>query len=131
MSQRTEKVERLARQVLAEAVQDLKDPRIGFATITRVRVSADLRHGLVWVSVLGSEEEQEESLAGLRSAAPYLRSVLGRQVRMKYLPELKFELDRGPEEAQHLEGLFDRLHHDASDDEGRDEGRDEGHDDEG
>jgi ribosome-binding factor A len=112
MSQRTAKVERLAREVLGEALRDLKDPRVGFATITRVRVSADLRHALVWVSVLGSDEEREGTLAGLHSASPYLRSVLGQQVRMKYLPELKFELDRGPEEAQHLEKIFHQLHDD-------------------
>jgi ribosome-binding factor A len=123
MSQRTAKVERLARQVLGEAIQELKDPRVGFATITRVRVSADLRHALVWVSVLGSDEERETTLAGLRSAAPRLRSTLGSQVRMKYLPELKFELDRGPEDAQHLERVFHALHAaEPEDDEHHDEG---------
>jgi ribosome-binding factor A len=110
MSQRTEKVERLARQVLGEAIQELKDPRVGFATVTRVRVSADLRHALVWVSVLGSSEEQESTLDGLRSASPRLRSELGGQVRMKYLPELKFELDRGAEDAERLERIFHELH---------------------
>lgn len=110
MSQRTEKVERLAKQVLGEAIQELKDPRVGFATVTRVKISADLRHALVWVSVFGSEDEHLDTLAGLRSATPHLRAVLGKQVRMKYLPELKFELDRGPEEAQHLEEVFHDLH---------------------
>jgi ribosome-binding factor A len=110
VSQRTEKVEKLAKQVLGEAIQELKDPRVGFATVTRVKISGDLRHALVWVSVFGSEEERADTLAGLRSAAPHLRSVLGKQVRMKYLPELKFELDRGPEDAQHLEKVFHDLH---------------------
>ncbi|MQB00622.1 MAG: 30S ribosome-binding factor RbfA [Actinobacteria bacterium] len=110
MSQRTEKIERLARQVLGEAIQDLKDPRVGFATVTRVRVSGDLRHALVWVSVLGNDEEQESTLAGLRSASPRLRSELGSQVRMRYLPELKFELDRGAEDAENLERIFQELH---------------------
>lgn len=119
MSQRTEKIERLARQVLGESIQELKDPRVGFATVTRVRVSADLRHALVWVSVLGSDEDQESTLAGLRSAAPRLRSELGSQVRMKYLPELKFELDRGAEDAQRLEAIFHELHaRDAGSDDG-------------
>lgn len=110
MSQRTEKIERLARQVLGEAIQELKDPRVGFATVTRVRVSADLRHALVWVSVLGSREEQQSTLEGLRSAGPRLRSELGGQIRMKYLPELKFELDRGAEDAENLEQIFHALH---------------------
>jgi ribosome-binding factor A len=110
MSQRTEKIERLARQVLGEAIQELKDPRVGFATVTRVRVSPDLRHALVWVSVLGSREEQDATLDGLRSAVPRLRSELGGRVRTKYLPELKFELDRGAEDAERLERIFNELH---------------------
>jgi ribosome-binding factor A len=121
MSQRTEKIERLARQVLGEAIQDLKDPRVGFATVTRVRVSADLRHALVWVSVFGSDEEQGSTLAGLRSASPRLRSELGSQVRMKYLPELRFELDRGAEEAENLERIFQELHATDATPEGRDD----------
>lgn len=111
-SKRTERVQKLARQVLGEAIHELKDPRIGFATVTAVRVTPDLRHARVFVSVLGSEEEQTETMAGLDSARSHLRSELGRQMRMKYLPELTFELDHGPEEAQRLEGLLKRLHED-------------------
>ena len=110
MSQRTERVQKLARQVLGEAIHDLKDPRIGFATVTAVRISADLRHARVFVSVLGTVEEQNDTMAGLNSAKPHLRAELGRQVRMKYLPELSFELDHQAEEAEHLEGLFRQIH---------------------
>lgn len=110
MSQRTEKVQELAREVLGEAIAELKDPRVGFATVTAVRISTDLRHARVYVSVLGSEEEQSSTMAGLRSAAPHLRSELGRQVRLKYLPELIFELDTGAQEAERLEGLLRKIH---------------------
>jgi ribosome-binding factor A len=110
MTQRTEKVGKLARQVLGEAIDTLKDPRVGFATITSVRVSADLRHAVVLVSVMGSEEEQKNTMAGLESAKAYLRGELGRQVRMKYTPDLHFHLDHGPEEAQRIETLFRELH---------------------
>lgn len=110
MSQRTERVQKLARQVLGELVHDLKDPRIGFATITAVRVSPDLRHARVWVSVLGTEDEQRATMKGLESAKPFLRGELGRQVRMKYLPELTFELDTGAAEAERLEKLLHTLH---------------------
>lgn len=110
MSQRLEKVQRLARQVLAEAIQQLKDPRVGFATVTRVRISPDLRHARVMISAIGGEEERAATMKGLESATPYLRGELGRQVRMKYLPELTFELDKGAEDAQHLEELLDRIH---------------------
>ncbi|MFN2489934.1 MAG: 30S ribosome-binding factor RbfA [Actinomycetota bacterium] len=109
MKQRLEKVQKLARQVLGEAIQDLKDPRIGFATVTAVRISGDLRHGRVLVSVLGSDEERRETMAGLESAKPHLRSELGRQVRMKYLPELTFELDEGTDRAERVEALLRRV----------------------
>jgi ribosome-binding factor A len=112
VSQRTERVQKLARQVLGEAIQDLKDPRIGFTTVTAVRISTDLRHARVLVSVLGSEEEQKETMEGLESAKPHLRKELGRQVRMKYLPELTFQLDRQAEEAEHLESLLRTLNKD-------------------
>jgi ribosome-binding factor A len=110
LSQRMEKVQKLAREVLGEAIQSLKDPRIGFATVTAVRITADLRHARVYVSVFGPPEEQEETMKGLRSATSHLRAELGRQVRLKYLPELVFELDKTPEEAEHLEELIRKLY---------------------
>ena len=110
MSQRIERVQKLAREVLGEAIQELKDPRIGFATVTAVRVTPDLRFARVYVSVLGSDHEQQETMAGLKSAGPHLRSELGRQMRAKYTPELTFKLDTGPEEAQRLESLFRQIH---------------------
>lgn len=111
-----EKVQKLARQVLGEEIQNLKDPRVGFATITAVKITPDLRHARVWVSVLGSEDEAKDTMAGLNSARPFLRSELGRQMRMKYLPDLVFELDKGAEEAQRLDEILHRIHaHDAGD----------------
>ena len=87
---RAERVEQLAREVLGEAVHDLKDPRIGFATITSVRMTPDLRRARVWVSVLGEEEERTETMDAIRHAASHLRSVLGQEVRLRYLPQLEF-----------------------------------------
>ena len=110
MSQRTERVQRLARQVLGEEIQSLKDPRIGFTTVTAVRISQDLRHARVFVSVLGTDDEQKETMKGLKSATPHLRGELGRQMRMKYLPELTFELDHGVEVAERVESLLRRIH---------------------
>ena len=114
MSARLGRVQRLAKQILGELIQDLKDPRIGFATITAVRISPDLQHGRVLVSVLGDKDEQADTMAGLRSAAPYLRGELGRQMRMKYLPELVFELDTGAEEAERVETLLHKIEHEAN-----------------
>jgi ribosome-binding factor A len=106
LSQRIRKVQNLARQVLGEEIQALKDPRIGFATVTAVRISADLRHARVLVSVLGSDEDRRATMAGLDSAKPHLRAELGRQVRMKYLPELTFELDEVTDRAERVEELL-------------------------
>lgn len=109
MSGRVDRVQRLAKQILGELVQNLKDPRVGFATVTAVKVTADLQHARVFVSVLGDEEEQAATMDGLRSAAPYLRGEMGRQMRMKYLPELIFELDTVPQEAERIEKLLHDL----------------------
>ena len=117
MTQRTERVQKLAKEVLGEAIQNLKDPRVGFATVTAVRVSPDLRYARVFISVLGSREEQDATMQGLKSAAPFLRGCLGKEMRVRYLPELTFELDHAPEEAQRLESLFRKLH--GSDDRGQ------------
>ena len=110
MSQRMARVQKLARQVLGELIQDLKDPRVGFATVTAVRITADLRHARVFVSVLGDEAQQVATMAGLNSARPFLRTEISRQMRLKYSPNLVFELDHGPEEAQRLESLFRKRH---------------------
>jgi ribosome-binding factor A len=110
VSQRVEKVQKLAREVLGETIQTLKDPRIGFATVTAVRMTPDLHHARVFVSVLGSEEERALTMQGLASAIPFLRSEMGRQMRLKYLPELRFELDTGADEAERLETIIKRIH---------------------
>ena len=106
---RVDRVQKLAKQILGELIQDLKDPRVGFATVTAVKVSPDLQHARVFVSVFGTHDEQALTMRGLHSAAPFLRTELGRQMRTKYLPELDFQLDTGPEEAQRLEFLLHQL----------------------
>jgi ribosome-binding factor A len=109
MSQRTEKVQRLAREVLGEEIQNLKDPRLGFVTVTAVRVTPDLRHARVFVSVLGSDDEKTATMEGLKSATPVLRTELGHQIRMKFTPELVFELDTMADEAQRLQEILHRI----------------------
>lgn len=109
MSQRTEKVQRLAREVLGEEIQNLKDPRLGFVTVTAVRVTPDLRHARVFVSVLGTDDEKTATMEGLKSATPVLRTELGHQIRMKFTPELVFELDTMADEAQRLQEILHRI----------------------
>jgi ribosome-binding factor A len=87
----------------------VRDPRIGFVTVTTVEVSADLAHARVRVSVMGSDEEKAKSLEGLASAARFLRGRLARELRLRVAPELRFELDRGLEHAQRIDRLLKEL----------------------
>ena len=88
------RVDEAVRAVLSDAItQDLKDPRVGFVTVTAVRTSSDLRHARVYVSVLGDDETRAECLAGLRAATGYLQRLVAREVRMKYTPEIVFAYD--------------------------------------
>ena len=89
MSRRLNRVDEACKEQLSEILQrELKDPRIGFVTITQVKVTPDLRHAKVFISILVTKEEVEESLAGLQSAKGYLKSRLGKHLRLRYLPEL-------------------------------------------
>ncbi|HEV2494971.1 MAG TPA: 30S ribosome-binding factor RbfA [Terriglobia bacterium] len=107
--------ERLADQIRTEVArlitEDLKDPRIGFATVTRVELSADLGHARVLVSVLGDEEARRNTLAGLESATGFLRREVTHRLRLRRAPEVVFVIDRGPEDAARIEGLLEKLKH--------------------
>ena len=108
MTERMRRVDTAVRQVLGDALsQDLKDPRVGFVTVTDVSTSPDLRHARVYVSILGTPAEQEDSLAGLRSAHGFLQSRVARQLRLKNTPELDFILDDTAEKAFRLEKLME------------------------
>lgn len=103
---RSERVEQVAREVLGEAIQQLKDPRVGFATVTGVKMSGDLRKATVFVSVLGSDEERVTTMEAIQHAAPHLRAVLGREVRMKYLPVLEIVEDLTAIYGERIESLL-------------------------
>jgi ribosome-binding factor A len=88
------RVDEAVRAVLSDAIaKDLKDPRVGFVTITGVKTSPDLRHARVYVSVLGDEPTRAASLEGLRSAHGYLQSTLAAQLTLKHTPALEFLYD--------------------------------------
>ena len=108
------RVNESVRQVLSEAVGELKDPRIGFVTVTGVETSPDLRHARVYVSVFGSEESRQDSLAGLEAAHGVLQARLARELRMKRTPQLAFEYDPTVERGVRMTQLIDEL---APDDE--------------
>jgi ribosome-binding factor A len=107
---RTDRVAEEFREVLAEEIQRLKDPRIGFVTVTGVQVTADLRRAWVSYTVLGDDKQQRSTAAGLRSATAHLRQALGRQVRLRHLPEIEFQVDQTLAQHQHIEEIIERLH---------------------
>jgi ribosome-binding factor A len=98
------------REILAEEIPKLKDPRIGFVTVTHVRVTPDLRLARVFYTAMGDEKERRATAAGLRSARAHLRQVIGGQVRIKTLPDLQFEEDRTIEAADRIDRLIRGLH---------------------
>ena len=107
------RAERLADRIRAEVADivsaELKDPRIGFATVTGVDMSADLHHARVSVSVLGNPDAQQKSLQGLISASGYVRHELGLRLRLRRVPELAFVLDHAAEENERLDSLLQKL----------------------
>lgn len=109
-SHRPERVSELVRQAVgAFLTGDVRDPRIGFVTVTAVDVSPDLSHANVRVSVLGTDEEKTRSLEGLASAARYLRAQLSKELHLRTSPELHFHLDRGIEHAQRIDRVLKEL----------------------
>lgn len=112
-SPRMRKVNELLREVIAEAVTELKDPGLGFLTITGVDASPDLRNAYVYYSVLGTDEEVVETGAALKRAAPHIQSITGSQIRMKYTPRLTFKLDPAISEGLKIDQLLHELEDDA------------------
>ena len=109
MTDRMRRVNESLRAVLAEAVGELKDPRIGFVTITGVDTSADLRQATVFVSVLGSERKREQSLAGLDAAHGVLQRRIAGELRLKRTPQLTFKYDPSVAEGVRMSKLIDEL----------------------
>jgi ribosome-binding factor A len=114
MTERLRRVNESVRQVLSEAVGDLKDPRIGFVTVTGVETTPDLRHARVFVSVLGTERKRRQTLEGLQSAHAVLQTRLARELRMKRTPQLAFEYDPSVERGVRMTKLIDELAPDDS-----------------
>jgi ribosome-binding factor A len=107
MSRRTDQIGEAIREAVAEILTyGLKDPRIGFVTITRVEVTPDLRTARVMFGVLGDQKQRDKTLAGLTAAAGYLRREIGRRVQMRYTPALTFQYDAGIEATDRIARLL-------------------------
>src|SRR5256714_13472421 len=117
MSERMRRVNESVRQVLADALPELKDPRIGLVTITGVETSPDLRHARVYVSVLGGVKKRERSLTALDSAHGVLQAKLSRELKLKRTPQLAFEYDPTVERGARMTKLIDELAPEDADDE--------------
>ena len=115
-SRRPEQVAENIRQVIAEVIgRELRDPRVGSVTITRVEVTGDLGHATVYVATSGTEDEQARALEGLESAAGFLRSKLARVLTTRTVPTLTFMLDRGLEHARKIDALLDQINRESVD----------------
>jgi ribosome-binding factor A len=122
---RMRRVDEAIRQVLGDAVAaELKDPRVGFVTVTDVRTSADLRHARVYVSVLGDAEQRQATLAGLRSAHGFLQGKVASELHLKRTPTLELYYDDTTDRALRVDALIeehDEAPRDATDKTGTDE----------
>jgi ribosome-binding factor A len=115
MPERMRRINEALREVLSEGIGELKDPRIGFVTVTGVRASTDLRQATVFVSVLGSEKKRDATLAGLESSRAPLQARVNRELHLKRTPQLRFEYDQTIEEGVRLSKLIDELSPDEPD----------------
>ena len=106
---RPERVAEEFREVLAEEIPQLKDPRVGFVTVTRVEVTPDLRKAHVYYTVMGKDKDHRRTRAGLNSAKAHLRTVLGQQVRLKFTPDLEFEEDVGLAQVERVTELLKQI----------------------
>ncbi len=107
------RVERVA-EAIKEAVsliiqRDVKDPRIGFLTVTGVELSGDLRYAKIFISVYGGRKEKAKSLKGLQSATRFIRGEIGRKVKLRYTPEIVFKWDESIEKGAHINDLLHQI----------------------
>lgn len=116
-SRRTDRVaEAVREEVAAFLARDARDPRIkGFVTVTGVDMSRDLRHATVFVSIMGSDEERSETYEGLKSTAHYLRSHVGKTLRLQFAPEINFKVDESVARAARIETLLASIKSNDSD----------------
>src|SRR5262245_3521820 len=111
---RIDRIEEQLRMELGEIIErEIHDPRIGLATVTAVKVSPDLRHARVFVTVLGEEAQRKKTLEGLRSAASFVRRSLSKRLHhLRRIPELSFDYDEAVEKGIRIEELLEQIKHD-------------------
>lgn len=107
---RSERVSEVMLRELSSIIRDeVKDPRIGFITVTSVDLEENLRSARIYISPMGTEEEKEASFKGVCSASKFIRNCLGKRMRIKKMPQIYFKLDKAPEHADKINRLLHRL----------------------
>ena len=126
-NRRNERLSQEIREDVARIVGQLKDPRIGFVTVTRVDLTPDLRTAHVHVGILGGGPDREKTLAGLRQAAGFVRRELGRRLHVRHTPEIAFHYDEGLDATERVAQLLNEVR--PAEAEGDEEGGEDGRDD--
>ena len=110
MSQRKEKVAQRMKEEISDIIHnEIKDPRIGFLTITKVELTPDLRFGKVYYSIMGGDEQKKAAQEGLESAYKFIRRLLGERIKIRYTPDISFRVDDSCEYNLHIAEIFDKL----------------------
>ncbi|NLJ24339.1 MAG: 30S ribosome-binding factor RbfA [Firmicutes bacterium] len=117
--QRVQRVREAIKQEASDIIQQMKDPRIGFVTVTDAEVSRDLRHVKIFISVLGDEETKRTSFEGLERATGYIRSEIGQRIRLRHTPEIIFRWDESIERGARISQLLQDLKEEDIDEETR------------
>jgi len=110
MSQRVQRVAEGIKQEIGKIIHgELKDPRIGFVTITKVDLSPDLRYASVYFSLLGTKKELRDTQVGLARSAGFIRKLLGRRMKLRYTPQVAFRLDEGVEYSIRISEVLEKI----------------------
>ena len=113
MTQRQQKLKELLKEQVSEIIhRELKDPRLGFVTVTDAEITADLRYGKVFVSIMGTDEEREKSMAVLKNSQRFVRQAFAKRVSMKVLPEIEFRLDASVDRGVRIFELLEEIRRD-------------------
>lgn len=107
---RVEKVQELIKQEVSNIIlNDIKDPRVRFTTVTAVEVTGDLRQAKIYVSLFGNDEEKKLSWQGLQKALGFIRSELGKRMTLRFIPELSLHLDKSLEYSEHIQAILTKI----------------------
>lgn len=122
-SQRPGRVQEAIRQEVSNIIHSqMRDPRLGFLTITGVELTKDLRYARIYFSVLGEDKEKKLALRGLNAAKGYIKGLLGDRIKLRYMPDIEFKIDETLERTQHIYDLFEKIKKESKDDAGSDSG---------